>query len=235
MIMKRNLIFAMLIVMASGLWAQNCNLYIPLEEGKGFQYQNFNKRDKLEGVSDMIIKDVSSQQGATVATFTVKFYDNREKLQHEGEYEVTCKGDELIIDMESMLGQSVLKAYEGMEVSMTNVENLSIPGNLSVGDKLPDGRMEMKVKMGNVNMTEMKMVTQNREVVARESITTPAGTFNCFKITYETVMDARTMGMNSKNISKGVEFYAPGVGNVKSEFYNDKDQLQSYTLLSKIY
>jgi len=156
-------------------------------------------------------------------------------LQHEGEYKIICDGNTLIIDIQSMLDQATLKSMEGMEVSMSNIENINVPGNMRVGDKLPDAHMDMKVSMGNVTVTDMKLVTRNRIVEARESITTPAGTFDCFKITYETAIDTRVMGINRKSLSKGVEYYAPGVGNVRSEYYDDRGRLQSYTVLSKLY
>jgi len=233
--MTKNIISAVFIFIASGLWAQNCDLYIPLEEGKGYQYQNFNSRDKLEGIQDILIKSVTQESGQTVAVVEAKMYDKREKLQHEGEYKIICKGNELVIDIQSIIDQSILQSFEGMEVSMSNIENISLPGNLGVGDKLPDAHMEMKVSMGGVSVTEMNFTTQNRTVEAKQEITTPAGTYNCFKITYENKMDTRAMGMNRSDLSKGVEYYAPGVGNVRSEFYNDKGKLQSYTVLSKIY
>jgi hypothetical protein len=234
--MKKALIFSFLLAMTTGLFSQNCDLYMPLVEGKGFQYQNFNRRDRLEGVNDMVIKSVSNSMGQTEAIVSVKYMDNREKLKHEGEYKIICKGDELIIDIQSMIDQAMMQqSGEGVEVSMTNIRNISVPSSIKAGDNLPDASMDMKVTMGAMTMTDMKMLIQNRKVEGRESITTPAGTFNCFKITYENVTNSRIMGMNSRVIGRGVEYYAPGVGNVRSEFYDDKGRIQSYTVLSKIY
>lgn len=233
--MKKIVSFTVLIILTSALWAQDCSLYIPFEEGKGFQYQNFNRRDRLEGTNDMVIKSVTRQGNQTEALMQVKYYDSRNREQHEGEYLVICKGDELIIDFQSMLGPQVLPSGEGMEVSMSNVNHLSIPSAIKVGDKLPDATMDMKVSMGTMSMSDMKFTTRNRKVESKESITTPAGTFECFKITYEHVMDSRLMGINRQTVTKGVEYFAPGVGNIRSEHYDDKDRLQSYTVLSKIY
>jgi hypothetical protein len=211
-------------------------MYIPLVEGKGFQYQNFNRRDRIEGVNDMVIKTVRSSAGETEAIMSVKYLDNREKVQHEGEFKVLCRGDELIIDIQSFVDQSLMQqGVDGVEVSMTNIRNVSLPSNLKAGDKLPDASMDFKVTMGAITMTDMKMLIQNRKVEARESITTPAGTFNCFKITYENVADTRIMGINRRIVSRTVEFFAPGVGNVRTEHYDDKGRLQSYMVLSKIY
>ncbi|MFW5663398.1 MAG: hypothetical protein ACOCYD_00010 [bacterium] len=233
--MRKYVITAFVLFISFGLFAQDCDLYIPLEEGKGFQYQSFNKRDKLEGINEVIIKDVSRKSDRTEALMQAKYYDSKEKLLHEGEYMIVCSGNELIIDMQSMMDQAQLESFEGMEISLTTVDNLTIPGNISVGDKLPDGKMEMEVTTGGETMSEMDFITRNRTVEGKEDLTTPAGTFDCYKITYENVMDTRTMGINRETVTKGVEYFSPGVGNVRSEFYDDKDRLQSYTVLSKIY
>ncbi|TVQ07105.1 MAG: hypothetical protein EA361_18775 [Bacteroidetes bacterium] len=233
--MSKLAITAFFLFISFGLFAQDCDLYIPMEEGKGFQYQNFNRRDRLEGVNEVIIKNVNRKSDRTEAVMQARYYDSRERLQHEGEYMITCKGNELIIDMQSIIDQTQMESFEGMEVSLTTIDNLTIPGNISVGDKLPDGKMIMKVSMGGRTMSEMNFTTQNRTVEGKETITTPAGTFESYKITYENVMDTRTMGITRKTVTKGVEYFSPGVGNVRSEFYDDRDRLQSYTVLSKIY
>jgi hypothetical protein len=235
--MKRFVLFSLMTILALSLMSQNCNeLYIPLVEGKGFQYQNFNRRDRLEGVNDMVIKSVRTTQGQTEAVMAVKYLDNRERRQHEGEYTVICRGDELIIDIQSLVDRSMMQqSGEGVEVTMSNIQNISLPATLRVGDNLPNASMDFKVTMGAMTMTDMKMLIQNRKVESRESITTPAGTFNCFKISYENVSDMKIMGMNRRIISRTVEYFAPGVGNVRTEHYDDKGRLQSYMVLSKIY
>lgn len=233
--MSKHVITAFFLFISFGLFAQDCDLYIPLEEGKGFQYQNFNRRDRLQGVNEVIIQQVNQKSDRTEAVMQARYYDSRERLQHEGEYTIICSGNELVIDMQAMLNQTELESIEGMDVTFTTVENLSIPSDISVGDKLPDGIIKMKVNMGGASMSEMKFTTRNRVVEGRETITTPAGTFETYKITYENVMDASIMGISRETITKGVEYFSPGVGNVRSEFYDRRDRLESYTELSKIY
>jgi hypothetical protein len=234
--MKRFLLAGVMMILASSLISQNCDMYIPLVEGKGFQYQNFNRRDRLEGVNDMIIKTVHTSPGQTEAVIAIKYLDTRERVKHEGEFTVICRGDELIMDIQSMIDQAMMQQeVEGVEVTMSNIRHVSLPSNMQVGDNLPDASMDMKVTMGAMTMTDMKMLIQNRKVEARENITTPAGTFNCFKISYENTSNMRIMGINRQMVTRTVEYFAPGVGNVRTEHYDDKGRLQSYMVLSKIY
>ena len=74
----------------------------------------------------------------------------------------------------------------------------------------------------------MKFDIKNRKVEKKESITTPAGTFVCYKVTYD--MDMKVLMRRSM---KTAEWLAPGVGVVKTETYNQKGELEGYTELTK--
>lgn len=47
--------------------------------------------------------------------------------------------------------------------------------------------MNMKINMSGTNMSMTVEIT-DREVIGKETITSPAGSFNCFVITYATDM-----------------------------------------------
>jgi len=66
----------------------------------------------------------------------------------------------------------------------------------------------------------------NRKVEAVENVTTPAGTFECYKISY----DIDTKMMFTVKV-KGVEWYAKNVGLVKSESYSTDGKLMGSNLL----
>jgi hypothetical protein len=65
----------------------------------------------------------------------------------------------------------------------------------------------------------------NRKVEAKESVTVPAGTFDCFKISYNSEIK---IGFVKKNY-RYITWYAPEVGAVKSEFYSAKGKLEGYS------
>jgi hypothetical protein len=80
-------------------------------------------------------------------------------------------------------------------------------------------------------MSMMNMTTKvyNRKVEAIEKVTTEAGTFECYKISYDVFVD----GMIDFN-SKGIEWIARDVGAVRSETYNKNGKLTGYTELIKL-
>ena len=68
----------------------------------------------------------------------------------------------------------------------------------------------------------------NRKVVAQESVTVPAGTFDCLKITYD--LESKAM---IKITGSATQWMAVGPGLVKSESYDKKGNLISSQLLNE--
>jgi len=71
-------------------------------------------------------------------------------------------------------------------------------------------------------------MVKNRQVGNRETLTTPAGKFDCIKIKQDVVTKTGfTVTIET------VQWYAEGVGVVKSESYR-KDKLIGYSELTKL-
>jgi hypothetical protein len=75
----------------------------------------------------------------------------------------------------------------------------------------------------------MRQKEISRKVEKKESITTSAGTFECFKIVSESEMK-----MMVKKTSKTAVWFAKGVGMVKMESYNKKNEVEASMLLTKL-
>jgi hypothetical protein len=69
----------------------------------------------------------------------------------------------------------------------------------------------------------------NRQVVGKESITTPAGTFSCYKITLDLELN---MGFTSQQ--KVIEWVCPNVGTVRHESHDVNGTLKSYSIITSI-
>lgn len=126
-----------------------------------------------------------------------------------------------------MINPDILKQYKDMDMDISGT-NIELPNDLDIGKKLKDANMVMSINMGGITMN-MTMDMVNRTVDAKESITTPAGTFNCFAISYESQVK---MGIKTSFTIK--EWIAEGVGVVKTESYNKKGKLMGYSELTSI-
>lgn len=103
-------------------------------------------------------------------------------------------------------------------------ESRGIPADISEGMELPDYSIEIKVMF-----ITSKMGCKDRKVIGRESVTTPAGTFDCYVI--EETITAKAMMVNEK--TRQVSWYARGVGLVKQETW-DKKKLTGTTVLTSM-
>ncbi len=221
--MKNHLIINLILLLAVlGVKAQTtCSSYYPFEEGTTFQITLYDEKEKLVGVLDYLVKEASDNN----AIFAYEMHDEKGKMITASEYGITCTGDGVSIDFKSLAAPGITEQYKDMEMEMTGTD-LILPNNLSVGQTLPDSEMLMTVRMAPINMN-MNTNVFNRKVEARESLTTPAGTFDCYVITFDT--EAK---MGFKVSSSGKQWIAQGVGMVKQESYNKKGKLTGVSLLT---
>lgn len=214
--------------------AQCGNTFYRLKEGSEFEMTTYDKKDRPQSRTVSVISNIAENNGVYEATFTSKMYDKKDKLITEGEFVILCEGNKLKIDMQRMLNSmDQLQAYEEMEVEAEG-DFMELPSDLEVGQTLPGAHTTMTVKMGesSATMSKIDVDINERKVESQEDITTPAGTFNCYKISYNTDMEMKVMGFGNKSSYGNAEWIAENVGTVRSENYDKKGNLNSYTLLT---
>lgn len=202
-----------------------CSKFYPLKEGTKAELTSYDKKGKIAAVVDYTILNKTQTSEGEVATMKSSIKDDKGKLIAETEYDVTCDGTKISIDYNSMVSPMMMEQFQNMEYDISGVD-LEIPNNLSVGQELPDAEMNMKISMSGINMN-MDLTITNRKVIGKEDVTTPAGTFSCFVITYDMITK---MGMTQTSNSK--QWIAEGVGMVKQEDYQ-RGKVSSSSVLTK--
>lgn len=211
------------------LSAQNsCSTYFPFKEGMTLEYQYYNKKDKLEGTSIQSVQDVSENGGEITAKVSTQMTDAKGKESIDGSFTVTCSGGIFEMDMSQMVPAESMAALGGGDAEMKmSGDGFRLPTDAQIGQDIPDSENTIEIKAGVMNMN-MTLNLIDQKVEARETITTPAGTFDCLRFSY--VASTKMSIMKTEN--RTVNWYADGVGTVRSETYNKKGKLQSYMLLS---
>lgn len=202
-----------------------CSKFYPLKEGTKAELTSYDKKGKIAAVVDYTILNKTQTSEGEVATMKSSIKDDKGKLIAETEYDVTCDGTKISIDYNSMVSPMMMEQFQNMEYDISGVD-LEIPNNLSVGQELPDAEMNMKISMSGININ-MDLTITNRKVIGKEDVTTPAGTFSCFVITYDMTTK---MGMTQTSNSK--QWIAEGVGMVKQEDYQ-RGKVSSSSVLTK--
>ncbi len=216
-------IFSVLIINAQ-------ETFFPTKEGMVLTYKSFDKKDKLSGIMKYTIEKVNINGNNIDITYLCESFDNKEKLVFKEEITVHQKGDVMYIDMGNFLNKAAFQ-QEGSIPAEVEVKgnNMEIPLNPTPGQTLPDASIEMAMKMGIVNMKMSADVT-NRKVEGIEDITVSGGTFKSYKFS----SDVNTVAMGIKVQAKSVEWYAKGIGSVKTESYDKKGNLTGRTELVEV-
>ena len=90
--------------------------------------------------------------------------------------------------------------------------------------------MEMVISSNGMKMFTMNFKITERKVEAQESITTAAGTFECYKLSQKTNTKISFMDKTYTSIA----WYAPEIGSVRSETYSESGKLEGYRVLTNI-
>ncbi|QIE60299.1 hypothetical protein G5B37_12225 [Rasiella rasia] len=206
----------------TSLFAQNdCSTFYPFEDGVTFQITNYGKNNRVAAITDFLVTEATSN----FATFKSFLRDKEGEVLNEATFTMSCENDGIVVDMESLLNPNLLENYRDFETEISGTK-IVIPNNLHVGQELPDATMTMLVDMSGINI-RMEVSMTDRTVVNRETITTPAGTFDCYVIGYTNTVN---MGINRTTTAK--QWISKGVGMVKQEDYNRRGRVTSSSLLT---
>jgi len=236
MIAKYYLSFLFLIVLSvvipDNANAQECKYLFPAEVGTTLEYTFYNKKGREDSYQTQKVVEINQVDGATV--FTVEASTKTGKKEDDAvvtTFEIKCDGGNFYMNMGDFTSSVNYDQYQGspdMEV-VVNSDDLFYPSDLSVGQTLPEGSIEMSVEANGMMLFGSTITIKDRKVEAKESITTAAGTFECFKVS-SVILTKSVMNMETKTI----QWIADGVGIVKIENLSSKGKLIGYQLLTGI-
>jgi len=225
--MKKFLFLTLIMLSVMALKAQE--IFFPTKEGTVLVYKTFDKKDKVTNMVRNTIKHVNVNGNNMDITYLCESIDPNDKLLFKEDITIHKKGDKLYFDMGNFINKSAFQ-QDGQIPADVQIKgnNMEVPSNPNPGDVLPDANIEMLLKMGFITMKMSAQVT-NRKVEAVEDVTVKAGPFKSYKFTSD--VNATAMGIKVK--TNNIEWYAKGVGIVKTESY-EKGKLLSHTELTEI-
>lgn len=216
-----------LIAITGYLKAQDCVAYIPHEEGTKLEITSYDKKGNVTSVATQEITKVEIVGNTTTFVVHQKVTDVNGEEPIEGDLTFKCVDNVFYVDMSSFMSNEQMESFEGMDMEV-EMDEIDIPSNYTPGQQLKDGKITMKLVGDSPIPMNFTVEVVNRKVEGKEKITTSAGTFDCIKISQDIISKMGfTIRMNS------VEWYAEGIGAVKTETYK-KDKLIGSTELTKI-
>ncbi len=210
------------------LIAQECEPFFLVNEGAVRETASYDKKDKLTGTSIQTVKEIKTEGSRTDWTIGTVSKDAKGKELSSGDLHMSCEGGIFKMDMRNFIDEETMKGFEGMEITM-DATDLDYPGALAPGQVLSNGDITIKVSSQGMPVMTMVVKVYDRKVEAVEDITTPAGTFTCYKLT--STIETKTM---FTIIAKSTDWIAMKVGSVRSESYDKNGNLTGYTVLTSI-
>lgn len=215
-------LIAAFVISSTGLFAQDCNTYYRFIENATYEYGYFDKKGKPEGRDVHKVTNLNTAaDGTLTAELQSKFIPEKKSAEvFETNSVIKCKDGIIQMDL-SMNMASMMSQYQNMDITLEGTP-LELPYDLKVGQTLPDATTKIKTGMNGMNLMSVTMSVTDRKVEAKETITTAAGTYECLKI-------SQTMSMKTimSKTFHTVDYFAEGVGLIRSETYNKKGKLES--------
>lgn len=194
--------------------SQNCNFYY-LQNDKTAEITIYNKKQKETGKNVYKMSSVKKSGSTTTGVVESEIFNNKGKSIAKATNNVKCSNGVLMIDMKMFMSPEQAEQIKA-EAKASDVY-LAYPVGMKAGDALEDGKFTMDVEQNNGMKSTVTINITNRKVEVQESVTTTAGTWNCFKISYKTDIKITMMGIGIPVRADVTEWFAPGFGVVKTE------------------
>lgn len=225
--MKTSFSLAFIFLIFTAFTSDNaCDSFFASKVGTSWEQTHYDAKDKKTGRTTGVVKAYEAIEGGFSATITNELFDDKDKSLTSGDIIMKCQGDQFYMDMSGMFPKDMAE-IEGAEIIIDN-EFSSFPANPVAGQTLPDETSSMTVKLNGMNLMTMTIKTTNRKIEGYESVTTPAGTYNCLKYTSDSEVKSI---MTIKG--RSVMYFAKNVGVVRVESYDEKGKLEGTQILTK--
>lgn len=213
--MKKILVPGFIVLFASSSYAQDCSNYYFMQDKKTIEMTIYNKKGDPSGKQIYNVNGVSNSGGTTTANVNTEMFDKKGKsvAKSSGKYE--CKGGVVMVNMKMLIPSAQMEQFGKADVKADDVY-VEYPSSMKVGDALKDANFNLEMDQGGLKQT-LIMNISNRKVEGKESVTTSAGTWDCFKISYKAKLTIKTAGIGIPMNIDGTEWYAPDFGVVKTE------------------
>ena len=223
--------------------ATACTQPFGLQRGQNLEYQLLDAKGKLTGFLRYRVLTVSTESSAekkkkTVATTKVKLksglYGPKSQVLQQQDLTILCRNDTVFTDGLAEINYDGLKSFRDRLLAYEGTP-LAWPNQPTTGSSLPNGGVVVQVSSPSVAIAKIKTTLLQRKVLAGPTpITVPAGTFTCYSVeSQRELATAARADLVLKSGGRQVDYYAPGVGIVRTEYYDKGGKLLQTRVLAK--
>lgn len=256
--MKKTIFLALLSAMT--LLGGQCladNPFVPTTEGMVLKTVEKDKKGKTTAYTTTVVAEVrQTPEGMQVTTMNTVYNADGKAVSAqiasdmEGGESIDQKTADmlneqiekfstlqtLVTDTEVIIPMTALKdlmedmTMEGYKLNINMDDNATYPVSPKAGQTMPPVELSLSITVDSKEMEIMSVIIRDRHIVGKETISVPAGTFECWKVSETTDMKTvmGTMTMLSET------WYADGIGEVKSVELNKKGKIESSSELLSV-
>lgn len=208
-------IFLFTLVLSFGLsHAQDCSNYYYMQNNKTVEMSMFDKKGAMAGRLVYSVSDVTNSNSMATALVKSEMFDKKGRTIATGSSVMRCNGGVMMINM-----KMIMPTPQAEQISQASAKTddffIEYPSNMKSGDQLKDGNLSMDINNNGMQQS-VTMTVFDRKVEDKEKVTTPAGNWDCYRISYKSKMSIKMMGVGIPVSMDGTEWYAPGFGVVKT-------------------
>lgn len=212
--------------------AQDCSNYIFMTGNSTVQMAVYDKKGKENGTQTWKVLDVKKNGNSYESSVTSSFKDAKGKEIDNSNGVYIFDGGILKADVRMSMPQQQMEAYKDAEAKFESAY-IEYPSRLNIGQSLKDVDFKMDIDNKGTTTTVTFNMT-NRKVEAKEKITTPAGSWDAYVISYQSSFKTQLGPIGIPINMEGKEWFVPGVGIVRTETYNKGGKLMGSTQLTSI-
>ena len=212
--------------------------YFCTTQGTELHYVNYDEAGQSLSNETVTVYNVVKNSSGESAQYLAKIVTNKTKnntsytlynWNYDGNV-TTCQEDLMYgpyIKSDSDPAKYDSKARQAMaeELKLKGDNSFTIKKHASAGESIPDRTYSLIF-----NMLKNEINISGAAYMGEEKVSTTAGKFDCIKISYL----KRTKIVLKTETLRVTEWYAEGIGLVKSESYNTKGEPDGKTILVKI-
>jgi len=229
--MKQLCLFTFILFAAFYSSAQDCKNYYFMTNNAKVQMTMYDKKGKESGIQTWNITDVKNTGSSFSSTVSTVFTDEKGKEITKSNGTYICDGGMLKADIKMSMPQG--QAQGPTAAAQMDAAYIEYPSGMAAGQALKDASFEMDTETNGMK-SHVTFKQTNRKVATSEKITTPAGSWDAHKITYDGYFRIKMMGIGVPMNLKVTEWFVPGFGIVKSETFDKKGNLMGSSMLTSI-
>ena len=189
-----------------------------LKAGTTIEMTTYSKKGNENGRQVYAISDVTNNNGSVSSTVNSEVFDKNGKSIAKATNKILCNKGVLMMDMKMFIPAQQMEQLNNADAKGT-ASFLEYPADLKPGDKLKDADFNLDYSANGI-ASNISINMSERLVLAKENVSSHAGSWDAFRITYKSKIKMKVAGIGLPINMDVTEWYVPGFGTVKTESKN---------------